>query len=45
MGNRIKVDLMDFGWEGVEWFQLAKVLGCREHGDEASGFGNTELIM
>jgi hypothetical protein len=43
----IRMDLRVFGWESVDWIQLAQdrpVAGSCEYGDEPSGSGATELV-
>jgi hypothetical protein len=41
MGDNIKLDLIEIGWEGVEWIKLAQGTnqwqGLVKHGSEPSG--------
>jgi hypothetical protein len=41
MEDKIRMHLMEIGWEGVDWMHLAKDggkwRGCCEHGNEPSG--------
>jgi len=40
--NNIRMDLMEIGWEDVDWMHLGHskgtVAGCCEHGNEPLGF-------
>jgi hypothetical protein len=45
--ERIKMDLREIGWEGVEWIHLLRMgltIGCCEHGVELSNSGTMELV-
>jgi hypothetical protein len=46
--DRIKTDLREIGWRGVEWIHLTQdrypVAGSCKYGDEPSDCGTTELV-
>jgi hypothetical protein len=47
--NNIKTDLIEIGWDGVEWVNLAQNMellgGSCEHGDEPLGSINADKFL
>jgi hypothetical protein len=43
-GYNTKLDLPSVGWEGVDWIDLAEVVGTCEYGNEPSGSKMWEFL-